>query len=203
MAFIPPNFFILALLCLYSVHEVVLSEESLITQVTEDPAFLSHLHLHHHHDHHHDHRRIFDPVYAESVFQMFIKKYGKLYSSRGEYVRRLEIFKKNLVKALHHQELDPGAIHGITPFSDLSEEEFEEHFLGLKYGGGGEDSVGSYGDIEEAFSSLGGHGLVSAPILPVNELPENFDWRERGAVTDVKTQVFHFVSNFPRTCTCL
>lgn len=115
-----------------------------------------------------------DPVHAvlhgEAYFRSFIRKYGKVYRSYKEYTHRLNIFKKNLGRALHHQALDPTAIHGITPFSDLSEEEFATHFLGLH-------------DLSVADANG-----TPAPMLPVGDLPASFDWREHGAVTEVKTQ---------------
>ncbi|KAF7124691.1 hypothetical protein RHSIM_Rhsim12G0119400 [Rhododendron simsii] len=39
---------------------------------------------------------------------------GKEYWTREEYVRRLWIFAKNLVRAAEHQALDPIAVHGVT-----------------------------------------------------------------------------------------
>ncbi|KAL5709903.1 cathepsin F [Ranunculus cassubicifolius] len=110
----------------------------------------------------------------ERKFQMFIKQYGKEYSSKEEYVHRLGIFAKNVLRAAEHQALDPTAIHGVTPFSDLSEEEFESRFFGLK-------RVGSLGANEIGDEE-------TAPILDVDDLPTNFDWREKGAVTPVKMQ---------------
>ncbi|MCL7032857.1 hypothetical protein MKW94_021674 [Papaver nudicaule] len=60
--------------------------------------------------------------------------YGKEYSTREEYIHRLGVFAKNMIRAAKHQALDPTAIHGVTPFSDLSEDEFERLFTGLKSG---------------------------------------------------------------------
>ncbi|KAL6010369.1 putative cysteine protease rd19d [Asimina triloba] len=109
---------------------------------------------------------------TERSFRVFMKKYGKEYSTREEYVHRLGVFAKNLVRAAQHQALDPGALHGVTPFFDLSEEEFETRFMGLSRGG--------------ASSS---HDAATPPFGPAAYgLPENFDWREKGAVTQVKFQ---------------
>ncbi|KAF6140293.1 hypothetical protein GIB67_000341 [Kingdonia uniflora] len=112
------------------------------------------------------------PLGTEQQFKSFIQKYGKEYSTREEYVHRLGVFGKNLVRAAEHQVLDPTAVHGVTSFSDLTEEEFEGMFTGLKSGGG----VAS-NEVSE-----------TAPYLDVKELPESFDWREKGAVTYVKMQ---------------
>ncbi|KAA8539261.1 hypothetical protein F0562_025953 [Nyssa sinensis] len=108
---------------------------------------------------------------AERHFQSFVKKYGKEYSTREEYLHRLGIFAKNLIRAAEHQALDPTAVHGVTPFSDLSEEEFETFFTGVRGGGSHLNGVA---------------GTVSA--MELGGLPESFDWRERGAVTEVKMQ---------------
>ncbi|KAF5189429.1 Cysteine proteinase [Thalictrum thalictroides] len=114
----------------------------------------------------------------EEKFQMFMKEYGKEYSSKEEYVHRLGIFAKNVIRAAEHQALDPTAVHGITPFSDLSEEEFEMKLLGLKSGNSGDSSL----------NDVMGLSQTTAPELDVKGLPENFDWREKGAVTEVKNQ---------------
>ncbi|KAL1817383.1 hypothetical protein DCAR_0521813 [Daucus carota subsp. sativus] len=109
---------------------------------------------------------------TERQFISFINKYGKEYSTREEYMHRLGIFAKNMMRAAEHQALDPTAVHGVTQFSDLSEEEFEARFLGVQGGKSG--------------TLLGGGG--EAPVLDVKDLPESFDWREKGAVTPVKMQ---------------
>ncbi|KAK9283288.1 hypothetical protein L1049_011524 [Liquidambar formosana] len=122
----------------------------------------------------HSHRKFAgnDLLGTEKRFQSFMKKYGKEYSTKEEYLHRLGIFAKNLIRAAEHQALDPTAVHGVTPFSDLSEEEFEKMYSGVRGGGG-----------------FGLEGVVgTAPAVEVGGLPDSFDWRERGAVTEVKTQ---------------
>lgn len=113
---------------------------------------------------------------AERHFQAFVKEYGKSYSTWEEYLYRLEIFARNLVRAAEHQAADPTATHGVTQFSDLTEEEFEMLYTGVRGGGRG-----------------GGRGLVgvakAAVAVDAGDLPEDFDWREKGAVTEVKMQV--------------
>jgi cathepsin F len=107
---------------------------------------------------------------AEVRFKAFMRKYGKTYTGES-YAHRLAVFTQNLLKAVEHQALDPGAVHGITKFSDLTEEEFEQHYMGL--------------NSEPQRKGISGS---SAPKLPTDNLPEDFDWREYGAVTDVKDQ---------------
>lgn len=101
-----------------------------------------------------------------------METYEKKYSSREEYLHRLRIFADNLVRAAEHQAVDPTAVHGVTPFSDLSPEEFERLYAGSLRGG-----------------FYDGRSGGEAPPLDVEGLPENFDWRDKGAVTEVKTQV--------------
>ena len=112
---------------------------------------------------------------TEKKFKVFMESYGKRYSTREEYLRRLGIFTENMVRAVEHQALDPTAVHGVTQFSDLSQEEFERFYTGAKGGFG----------FRNGFSAAGGE----APPLEVEGLPEEFDWREKGAVTEVKMQV--------------
>ncbi|GLT66790.1 hypothetical protein SLA2020_391390 [Shorea laevis] len=115
------------------------------------------------------------PRNAEGEFQIFMEKFGKNYSTREEYVHRLGIFARNIIRAAEHQALDPTAVHGVTQFSDLSEAEFERMYTGVKGGSGFQLMKGVEGDE------------VAAP-LEVDGLPESFDWREKGAVTEVKMQ---------------
>lgn len=113
------------------------------------------------------------PAGSERKFVMFMEKYGKSYPTRKEYLHRLGIFAKNLMRAAEHQALDPTAVHGVTQFSDLSEEEFEQMFMGVRGGAGGAELL----------------EMNQAEEMTAEGLPERFDWREKGAVTAVKMQV--------------
>lgn len=107
---------------------------------------------------------------AEYHFNQFKHRFGKVYSSKDEHDYRFNLFKTNLHRAKRHQIMDPSAVHGVTRFSDLTPREFRHSVLGLR-----------------------GLSLPSdatpAPILPTDNLPADFDWREKGAVTAVKNQV--------------
>ncbi|KAG6556369.1 hypothetical protein Mapa_002312 [Marchantia paleacea] len=107
---------------------------------------------------------------AELHFKNFVKKYNKVYGS-VEFANRLAIFKDNLLRVVENQALDPEAQHGITPFMDLSEEEFTARYLGLL--------------DQPDFVNRSGKEI---PSLPTEDLPANFDWRDAGAVTEVKNQ---------------
>ncbi|CAN8231865.1 unnamed protein product [Cochlearia groenlandica] len=107
---------------------------------------------------------------AEHHFSLFKSKYEKAYATKEEHDRRFRVFRANLRRARRHQLLDPSAEHGVTQFSDLTPKEFRRRFLGLKR------RLRLPTDTQ------------TAPILPTSDLPEEFDWREQGAVTPVKNQ---------------
>lgn len=95
-------------------------------------------------------------------------------------MHRLGIFSKNLLKAAEHQLADPTAVHGVTQFSDLSELEFQRFYTGMR-------------TIEPELA------VNEARVVgdeEVENLPDNFDWRDKGAVTDVKMQVWFILFKF-------
>ncbi|KAK1399287.1 Cysteine proteinase [Heracleum sosnowskyi] len=107
---------------------------------------------------------------ADHHFSLFKTKYAKSYSDQKEHDYRFSVFKSNLLRAKRNQLLDPSAEHGVTQFSDLTPEEFGQRYLGLR----------TPKVLQEA---------PNAPILPTGNLPQDFDWRDHGAVTGVKNQV--------------
>ncbi|CAI9103745.1 OLC1v1002285C1 [Oldenlandia corymbosa var. corymbosa] len=110
---------------------------------------------------------------ADHHFSLFKKRFGKTYASQEEHDYRLSVFKANMRRALRHQKLDPSAVHGVTQFSDLTPAEFKRNFLGLNRRS---PKLRLPADANKA------------PILPTDDLPEDFDWREHGAVTPPKNQ---------------
>ncbi|KAI3448009.1 hypothetical protein Pfo_004674 [Paulownia fortunei] len=107
---------------------------------------------------------------ADRHFDIFKKKFGKAYATQEEHDHRFSVFKANLRRARRHQKLDPSAVHGVTQFSDLTPREFRRHFLGVNR------RLRLPSDAHKA------------PVLPTNDLPTDFDWRDHGAVTPVKNQ---------------
>lgn len=122
-----------------------------------------------------------DLLGAERKFKIFMETFDKRYATKEEYLHRLGIFAENMIRAVQHQALDPTAIHGVTPFSDLSAEEFERLYTGVTGGPQMDVVKGNYALLEEE---------------EVRGLPESFDWREQGAVTEVKMQVTLTIFNF-------
>ncbi|KAL8141207.1 hypothetical protein V2J09_007228 [Rumex salicifolius] len=116
-----------------------------------------------------------DPLLnADHHFSLFKSKFNRKYASKEEHDHRFSVFKDNLRRAKRNQLLDPTAAHGVTKFSDLTPREFRQNFLGLN-----RQPKRRFGLPVDAHQ---------APILPTNDLPTEFDWREHGAVTEVKDQ---------------
>ncbi|KAH7567190.1 hypothetical protein ACOSQ2_011328 [Xanthoceras sorbifolium] len=107
---------------------------------------------------------------AYHQFSSFKKEYNKTYLTQEEDDYRFGVFMSNLLQARRNQNLDPTAIHGVTKFSDLTPSEFCRKYLRLD------------GQIQ-----LPKH-LKTLPILPTDNLPTAFDWRDDDAVTGVKDQ---------------
>ncbi|XP_054426814.1 cathepsin F [Pteronotus mesoamericanus] len=105
-----------------------------------------------------------------SLFKDFITTYNRTYETEEEAQRRMSIFINNMVQAQRIQALDRGtAQYGVTKFSDLTEEEFRTIYLNPL--------------LKE------GLGKEMHPAKPVDDpAPPEWDWRNKGAVTEVKNQ---------------
>lgn len=113
-------------------------------------------------------------------FAKFAAQYKKEYSNYEEYSLREKLFRQNFVKMgnMFRQYSADSELEnefGYSEFMDLTEEEFKQK-LGFNHN---ENSA------EQS-------RLTSEPLeFRVNldqEVPDSFDWRDHGAVTDVKNQ---------------
>ncbi|XP_038206862.1 uncharacterized protein LOC119828695 [Zerene cesonia] len=112
-------------------------------------------------------------VQAERLFYDFITTYRPDYmNNHDEMLKRFEIFKDN-VRRIHEFNIrEQGtARYAVTRFTDLSYEEFAKKYLGLKL------SLRDPNQIP-----------FRKADIPDVKLPDKFDWRDHGAVTNVKNQ---------------
>ncbi|KAM5183082.1 cathepsin W [Callospermophilus lateralis] len=112
------------------------------------------------------------PLELKEVFKLFQIQFNRSYLNPAEYARRLDIFAQNLAKAQQLQEEDLGtAEFGVTPFSDLTEEEFGKIYGHWK--ADGSPSMGRKAGPEEAGKPL----------------PSTCDWRNAdGIISSIKNQ---------------
>ena len=95
----------------------------------------------------------------------FISRFGKTYGTKSEYEFRSAQFKKNLAKISAHPKNSTSKV-GINKFADYTDSEWNR-MLGYK------------GLIVESKYSNDFNMIY-------RDLPDKFDWRDKGAVTPVK-----------------
>lgn len=126
---------------------------------------------HRHADHHVSATEEMKEVKAEYLFEEFTAKYNRRYND-DESKMRMRIFKRNLHKIEMLNKHEQGtAKYGITEFADMTEKEYLRK-TGL---------LGKRRNENELDNP-------TAHIPDVKDLPTEFDWRDKGAVTDVKNQ---------------
>jgi len=109
------------------------------------------------------------------AFHEFMSDHNKSYDTKEEYKHRYGVFKQNMKKVQFLQESELGtAVYGATVTADLTEMEFKKNFLGMK----------------SKWNKLSDDPDIHWPAadIPDVELPKEFDWREKGVVTEVKNQ---------------
>lgn len=121
--------------------------------------------------HHHSELKHIEDVKHEVIFKNFIEKFGRKYANDDEHNRRFKIFKKNMhtIEMLNKYEQGT-AKYGITEFADLTEKEYLRK-TGLI--------------VPKRHENTLGNRIADIPDVPI---PEEFDWRDKGAITAVKNQ---------------
>jgi len=110
----------------------------------------------------------------EEQFQEFMVKFHKTYTP-SEYQTRLNIFKANLVRSAELTARDPRARFGVTKFSDLSPEEFEDQYLIKNF-----TSKASLQNIRK---------WTAPKTAKTASYPATYDWNDKGVVTPVYNQL--------------
>lgn len=119
------------------------------------------------------------------LFVDFQERFNKKYASLEVLKKRFEIFVTNIrTIETHNSDETQNFTMAVNHFTDLSEEEFEEKY------------IGGYISSSELDFELGVNGYTSYGCKPFSsgnvemnvDLPESIDWRDKGAVTSVKDQ---------------
>jgi C1A family cysteine protease len=103
-----------------------------------------------------------------SHFQQFITRFDKSYTNLKEFENRFEVFKSNMEYIREHNSQEHSYKLGVTPFADLTEDEFAR-FNGIR-------TEGPFSSGCDKFKSV------------TDDVPSSYDWREHEAVNPVKDQ---------------
>lgn len=110
---------------------------------------------------------------SSQLFVAWCKQYGKSYSSAQEKLYRLIVFEKNLALITQHNDLGISSYTlSLNSFSDLTQSEFKAASLGFN----------------PMFLTLEHNSEQKPSDSVAPDVPSSIDWREKGAVTNVKDQ---------------
>ncbi|EEC02559.1 cysteine protease and A protease inhibitor, putative [Ixodes scapularis] len=129
-----------------------------------------------------DTNRTADPS-VEAAFEQYVKRYNKTYASgSAEYSKRLNAFRDALIRIEdrnRHGNHSNGALYGLTPYSDLTPDEFRALLATFAPA---ENTRTEANEVEHDDLQLALPGATSP------RYPPKFDWRTRGVVTAVRNQ---------------
>lgn len=109
-------------------------------------------------------------------FSAFERQYNRQYATFGERMHRRGLFRANLARIERFNQLERGsAEYGVTQFADMSAAEFDQ-WKGLR-------------PRSESAELWRENDVRHVPAtIPEVALPREFDWREKGVVSEVKNQ---------------
>jgi len=111
--------------------------------------------------------------YTQILFAKFQQEHNKEYKTRAEHNHRFNVFAENVRKINEHNSAGHSYQKGINQFSDLTDAEFKAQYLGGYKG----------------LAAPAGKTTSEQPARKaIKDLPASVDWRDAGAVTDVKNQ---------------
>lgn len=105
------------------------------------------------------------------AFHAWLERHSKVYHSLAEKERRFQIFKNNFAYIHNHNKQQKSYWLGLNKFSDLTHDEFRSQYLGTRPAGRANRVRSEANFIYE--------DVVAEPKI---------DWREKGAVSEVKDQ---------------
>jgi len=117
---------------------------------------------------------------AKELFEEFQAKYERTYISQKEKDHRFEIFKQSLARVEKLNAESKGAVYGITKFSDMTPQEFEQKMLTR--------TGRTFKDLPQADLNACAAGQRFPSVCSKAENVTSWDWRDYGAVTGVKDQ---------------
>ncbi|CAJ2658869.1 unnamed protein product [Trifolium pratense] len=118
-------------------------------------------------------RTLSEPSIVEA-HQQWMMKYGRTYTNNSELEKRRKIFKENLEYIENFNNAGNKSYNlGLNLYSDLTSKEFIASHTGLKV-------------PRHLSSSKKGSNTIHFNLS--DDVPTKFDWRDEGAVTDVKNQ---------------
>jgi len=106
----------------------------------------------------------------DEMFELYVSKYNRIYSSADEKMKRFEVFKENMHFIQGTNSKQSSYKLGWTPFTDMSSEEFRSYYLP--------------GFIASTVENT----TVFRMEQSSHVLEDSIDWTTKGAVSPVKNQ---------------
>ena len=99
------------------------------------------------------------------AFMDFMLRFSRSYLSKEEFVHRFQVFKKNYQAIEEHNAVHPYVVKEVNHMADLTEEEFNENYHGLRV----KENHVPKKRLGNALEGL--------------DVPESIDWNAMGKVT--------------------